>query len=305
MPEPPPNQRNICKKPKKKTVSAEENTRKMKKIRLIFSDPDATESSDDERSGFEPKRIVREINLPLAILNLPKAPESENSCQDSNNGENPSHRKRVSPKFPSSKIPDFRQRKRDRWAAETRDPVSGKRLWLGTFNLPEEASEAIERKKIEFAAMAGDKSCYNSFSVAVSENSKTSSHASPPCVLESDSVASQSSTKCDETVKDADADTNLGEKKGIDAGADTNLGEKKGIDSVELDLGMELDSLFVGDFDNVLGDFCGLDDLQLCGFEDVEQIDLPDFNFELGSEEFAWIGEAINIACTSFAASRN
>ncbi|XP_057485404.1 ethylene-responsive transcription factor ERF118-like [Actinidia eriantha] len=283
MPEPPPIQRNIFKKPKKKPVFAEENTRKMKKIRLSFSDPYATESSDDERSGCEPKRIVREINLPVGVLNLPNPPESQSSCQDSNNGESPPHRKRASPKFPSSNIPGVRQRKRDRWAAETRDPVSGKRLWLGTFNSPEEASKAIERKKLEFAAMAGDKSCYNSFSMAVSEYSATSSHSSPPSVLESNSVASQSFAKYSETVKDV--------------GVDTNLGEKKVIDSVELELGMELDSLFLGDFDDVLGDFFGLDDLQFCGFEDGEQSDLPDFDFELGSEELAWIGEAINIAC--------
>ncbi|KAI7990102.1 Ethylene-responsive transcription factor ERF118 [Camellia lanceoleosa] len=47
------------------------------------------------------------------------------------------------------------------------------------------------------------------------------------------------------------------------------------------------DSLFIDDFGHLFDDFGSLDDLQIFGFEDNEPSDLPDFDFELGNEEFA------------------
>ncbi|KAI7981205.1 Ethylene-responsive transcription factor ERF118 [Camellia lanceoleosa] len=47
--------------------------------------------------------------------------------------------------------------------------------------------------------------------------------------------------------------------------------------------------LFIDDFGHLFDDFGSLDDLQIFGFEDNEPSDLPDFDFELGNEEFAWM----------------
>ncbi|KAI8029372.1 Ethylene-responsive transcription factor ERF118 [Camellia lanceoleosa] len=57
------------------------------------------------------------------------------------------------------------------------------------------------------------------------------------------------------------------------------------------------DLLFIDDFGHLFDDFGSLDDLQIFGFEDNEPSDLPDFDFELGNEEFAWMDGPLNIAC--------
>ncbi|PHT96640.1 Ethylene-responsive transcription factor [Capsicum chinense] len=43
-----------------------------------------------------------------------------------------------------------RKRKSGKFATEIRDPFSKKRIWLGTFNTAEEASEVYQSKKLEF-----------------------------------------------------------------------------------------------------------------------------------------------------------
>ena len=309
MPEPRPQlptNQNLSKGPKNKSVSAGENF-KPRKIRVICSDPYATDCSDDELSEkpYGHKRIVQEITL--CVASRAKTPETYSSCDDSNIiGEKaPKKRKRVLSRT-HNPYPGIRQRNWGKWAAEIRDPFQCKRLWLGTYNSAEDALKAYNSKKLEFKARAtvSGKSLNRSSMTksnpednhpAVSEDSVSLlPHKSPSSVLELDSPASASLSngeKYSETVKDLGVETNSDENKVPMVEEPLGVG---------LDLGVELDldSMFMDDYGLLLDDFCNLDDLQIHGFDADEPTDLPDFDFDLGNEELAcWIDEPLNIAC--------
>ncbi|GFZ16137.1 hypothetical protein Acr_25g0005460 [Actinidia rufa] len=255
MPEPQvqaPTNQNLSKRPKNKSVSAGENF-KPRKIRVICSDPYATDSSDDELTErpYGPKRMVQEITL--CDLGRAKTPETYSSCDDSNiNGEKSPEEEEGFVQNPESKL-EFK----------ARATVSDKSLNRSsmTESNPEDNHPAVSEDSVSLLP-----------------------HKSPSSVLELDSPASTSlinAEKYSETVKDFGVETNFDENEV------PMVEEPLGLDlGVELDL----DSMFMDDFGLLLDDFCSLDDFQIHGFDDNEPTDLPDFDFDLGNEELScWI----------------
>lgn len=257
-----------------RSFTAEEGVRK---IRVICSDPNMTDTSDDETEArFGPKRVVRVIRLPLPLTKDNHQETETSSCQESHNGKKAPQKevclgKRKS-KTRISKFRGVRQRKWGKWAAEIRNPFQNRRVWLGTYNTAEEASQAYNQKKLEFEAMAVAEKSSSSSSSSESLVSLSSSTASPPQDING---------KCNK-------ETAIDELAEIDAGWDVVF---------------DLDNLFEDEIEMFVDeddDFGGLDDIDLVGFGADESSNinlLPDFDMELDKEEISWIEESLNIAC--------
>lgn len=186
---------------RRKPLTSGDSTKfKQKLVRIIVTDADATDSSSEDelilRSRTAIRREVREITIKrYSALDGSSAKSSVSEICKKRNPR--SRRSRKSSR--RKKFRGVRQRPWGRWAAEIRDPIRRKRIWLGTFDTAEEAAAVYDRAAVKLQGPNATTNFSGDGSVTTVadggskqedglESRKTTAAWSPASVLHYDSV---------------------------------------------------------------------------------------------------------------------
>ncbi|KAG6479601.1 ethylene-responsive transcription factor 3-like [Zingiber officinale] len=170
-------------KPKKKRHRPSHSDLSVRRIRVVFDDPDATESSEDEGIPHKRKRGIcefREVVPSSFPAGLP--PESGGRKRKPPAKTPPKAKVKSSGSEFSGRFKGVRQRPWGRWAAEIRHPSRG-RIWLGTFDTAEAASAAYEAAALSFKAEENQSSTATTLPFPVKKKHSVSGSSSGTATL--------------------------------------------------------------------------------------------------------------------------
>ncbi|KAJ0242854.1 AP2/ERF domain-containing protein [Hirschfeldia incana] len=301
-------------KKKPKSESHPQETQLYSKVRIIVSDPYATDdsSSDEEEEMMNNprprpvKRIVREINFP------PRGDDDEPSSLCVSGVTTKTNSKRASTaaaaRLASSrarlanKPVGVRLRKWGKWAAEIRHPLLKTRRWLGTFLTQEDAHQAYKKKRREYDELLGivaDPAPVSEEDAKpdVSSSENSSSTTDP---LEQDTPASALNEEIKIDNNDVDLsrevlfDFNFADLQIPDLGFCNDGGSMGGGGN---DLGLDFDCFFTDDQLDGFGLLDGIDGFEDCGPSALPDFDFADVELELGGSSFLDQASPLNITC--------
>lgn len=259
---------NVASADQKRKNSNRKQQRVLKRIRVIYSDPDATDSSSDDEQGTRQdsqqytchgaKRRVKVIRMFESILHAEK-----NSKVSSQNVLNSKGMRST------SKYVGVRQRKSGRWVAEIREPLHNVRQWLGTHNTEEEAYLAYEKKRLEFQALLIEQKRVKAL---------IATRRSPSSVLEVSNTTSHGSDT------NVNRDCNQREAKEVKFDIEDEM-------KPEQILGLFSNSEFdQGDL-KIVFDELKEEDFLMCNLGDLADLPNSSALLDLDMEDFSWLDE--------------